>query len=73
MKARQLSMWKMTKREAGRAGYLVATGKMGAHYFHSAGGQATARMDLHSCNCHGVGVQAYAAHYPLKGKKHRYG
>lgn len=70
--AKQLSMFKMTFQEAGRKGYLVTTGRMGEREFHSAGGLATAKLDGWMCSCHGVGIFAYASHYPLKGKKHRY-
>lgn len=71
-KAKQLRLWKLSKREAGRLGYIASIQKLGKAEFHQAGGKATARMDLFMCQCHGTGVDAYSHHFPLKGKKHRY-
>lgn len=62
----------MNKTERGRAGYEAAIAKMGKEEFHKAGGEAYAKMDGFTCDCHGVGIEAFKAHYPLKGKKHRY-
>jgi hypothetical protein len=69
---KQLTLFKWTYREAGRKGYLATIKKMGKEEFHSAGGRATARMDLFNCPCHGTGITAYSSHNKLKGKKHRY-
>lgn len=64
----------MTKREAGRLGYLKVIAKMGRFDFHSAGGSETARkIDAWNCPCHGVGLAGYVNHgNKLKGKKYRY-
>lgn len=69
---KQLKFWPMTRREAGRAGYLATVRKMGQFEFHHAGGEATNKIYGWSCPCHGSGVFSYEAHQPLKGKKHRY-
>jgi hypothetical protein len=63
----------ISRTERGRRGYAAAVAKMGSKFdFHSAGGEATAKIDAWTCPCHGVGITAYTAHNRLKGKKHRY-